>query len=174
MQERFEYMILIDKGYLMCRKTRLWIYVCAIVMLLTSNACSKKQVSDKDVFLWYIEQIDYKLPKGEHSVIIVPTASCIGCRKAAVNYGALHKGKVTVIVSGSIASEFEGYPMIVDSNSLCNDLNWLHSNIIEVFLKNGEVKEVKSYDAMESIKRFSGVDVSSIENCTDKNCRTTE
>lgn len=158
----------------MCRKTRLWIYVCAIVMLLTSNACSEKQVSDKDVFLWYIEQIDYKLPKGEHNIIIVPATSCIGCRKAAVNYGSLHKENVTVIVSGNIASEFEGFSVIVDSNSLCNDLNWQHSNIIEIFVKNGEVKGVKSYDAMESIKRFSGVDVSSIENCTDESCRITK
>lgn len=154
-------------------KARLWIVLFSIGFLLLT-ACSENRVNDKEVFLWYAEQIGFKLPKGKHSVIIVPTSSCSGCRKAAVDYGDLHKDEATVIVSGNIASDFDNRRIVVDDNSLCDNLNWSHSNVIEVSVNNGEVFGVKSYDALESIKRFAGIDVSAIENCTEENCRITK
>ena len=155
------------------KKTKHLIYLCLISGLILFEACSKeqKQITDKDIFLWYVEQIGFTLPEGEHSVIIVPSSSCSGCRKAAVNYGNVYRDSVSVIVSGNIASEFEGKKMIVDSASLCNDLNWKHSNVIEVKISNSEVKTIRSYDAAESIERFSVKDISDFENCTDGKCK---
>lgn len=135
-------------------KIKQWICLCLISFMIFLNACSKNKLSDKEVFLLYMEELDFKLPKGEHSVIILPTLSCVGCREVAVNYGS-KKDNVTVIVSGNIASEFKNRDVIVDTNSICDDLNWDHYNVIEVTVSDGEIETIKSYDAKESIERYN-------------------
>ena len=138
-------------------KIKQWICLCLISYIIFLTACSENKLSDKEVFLSYIEVLDFKLSKGEQTIIVVPTLSCVGCRKVAVEYGEI-KDNVTVIVSGNIASEFKNRDVIVDTNSICDDLNWDHSNVIEITVSNGEIETIKSYDAKESIKRFTSVD----------------
>ena len=138
-------------------KIKHWICLSLISYIIFLTACSENKLSDKEVFLSYIEVLDFKLSKGEQTIIVVPTLSCVGCRKVAVEYGEI-KDNVTVIVSGNIASEFKNRDVIVDTNSICDDLNWDHSNVIEITVSNGEIETIKSYDAKESIKRFTSVD----------------
>lgn len=138
-------------------KIKQWICLCLISYIIFLTACSENKLSDKEVFLSYIEVLDFKLSKGEQTIIVVPTSSCVGCRKVAVEYGEI-KDNVTVIVSGNIASEFKNRDVIVDTNSICDDLNWDHSNVIEITVSNGEIETIKSYDAKESIKCFTSVD----------------
>lgn len=138
-------------------KIKQWICLCLISYIIFLTACSENKLSDKEVFLSYIEELDFKLSKGEQTVIIVPALSCVGCRKVAVEYGEI-KDNVTVIVSGRIASEFKNKDVIVDTNSICDILNWEHFNIIEITALNGEIETIKSYDAKEIIKRFTSVD----------------
>ena len=138
-------------------KIKQWICLCLISYIIFLTACSENKLSDKEVFLSYIEVLDFKLSKGEQTIIVVPTLSCVGCRKVAVEYGEI-KDNVTVRVSGNIASEFKNRDVIVDTNSICDDLNWDHSNVIEITVSNGEIETIKSYDAKESIKRFTSVD----------------
>jgi hypothetical protein len=68
-----------------------------------------------------------------------------------------------VIVSGRIASEFKNKDVIVDTNSICDILNWEHFNIIEITALNGEIETIKSYDAEEIIKRFTSVDTCNLQ-----------
>ena len=124
-------------------KIKQWICLCLISYIIFLTACSENKLSDKEVFLSYIEVLDFKLPKGEQTIIVVPTLSCVGCRKVAVEYGEI-KDNVTVIVSGNIASEFKNRDVIVDTNSICDDLNWDHSNVIEITVSNGEIETIKS------------------------------
>ena len=141
----------------------------SLISALTIVACHHTpQTTDTDVFAWYADEMNICIPEAPHRFVIVPVASCGGCRAAVALYASHPDSSTTVIVSGKLAPMYVNTTCMIDSACLCDRLNWNQANIVEIFTSLGRADSIVSNDAAQTILKFAP-DAHLL--CTDNTCQ---
>lgn len=138
-----------------------------------NNTVHQNLTHDEYVLHGYLESLGLSVPLDSHTFILIPNASCPGCKKLALQYAEDYSNDtLTCIVA------MESFPidnldlrdyLIIDSCGLLDNLNWDYYGIIEIKTDNGKIKMIETYDASNSIERFIGKTVQSscMADCED-------